>query len=62
MGDPFNYGGWRVDAGLTAQMRIPGSSNGRFVELAAKTPILQDLNGTQIGTEWLYSVGVQFRF
>ena len=58
--EPDNYGGFRVDVGLTAQVDIPNTRG--FVEFAAKNPIVQDLNGTQIGTEWIFSVGAQFRF
>lgn len=58
--EPFNYGGFRVDVGLTAQVDIPDTRG--FVEFAAKNPVVQDLNGTQIGTEWIFSVGAQFRF
>lgn len=58
--EPENYGGFRVDLGLTAQVDIPNTRG--FLEFGIKNPVVQDLNGTQIGTEWIYSVGAQFRF
>jgi hypothetical protein len=58
--EPFNYGGFRVDVGVTAQIDIPNTRG--FLELGVKNPVAQDLNGTQIGTEWIYTIGAQFRF
>tara|TARA_R110002096_G_scaffold26518_2_gene81738 strand:- start:4129 stop:5088 length:960 start_codon:yes stop_codon:yes gene_type:complete len=57
--EPDNYGGTRLDASLAAQILL---TDQRFVEIAAKTPLAQDLNGTQIGNDWIYSVGLKWAF
>lgn len=57
--EPDNYGGSRLDASLAAQLLL---TDQRFVELSAKTPLAQDLNGTQIGNDWIYSLGLKWAF
>ncbi len=57
--EPQNYGGTRLDASLTAQILL---TEQRFFEIAAKKPLVQDLNGVQIGNDWIYSAGLKWRF
>jgi len=61
--DPDNYGGERVDAlfgiNLVGQS---GAFRGHRLALEIGTPVLQDLNGPQMETDWTATVGWQKAF
>ncbi len=61
--DPANYGGERVDFAVGAN--LAGQSGGlRGVRLAAEVafPIYQDLNGPQMASDWMATIGLQYSF
>ncbi|MGM0449372.1 MAG: transporter [Pseudomonadota bacterium] len=59
--DPNNYGGERVDVGIGAN--LAGQSpmlQGHRLGAELVTPIHQDVNGVQLGMDWMASVAYQY--
>ncbi len=58
--DPKRRSGSRLDGSLGVNMKIPGT--GARIALEVGTPLWQDLEGPQLGTEWWTVLGAQFAF
>ncbi len=61
--DPDNYGGERLD--LTFGLNLVGQSgiwHGQRVAIEGGIPLMQDLNGPQMETDFLLTVGWQYAF
>ena len=59
--DPANYGGKRLDFGLGVNwMGQSGVLAGHRLALEASMPVWQDLNGPQLGSDWLLTLGWQY--
>ncbi len=61
--DPDNYGGERVDAFFGVNLvGQTGALRGHRLAFEVGTPIFQDLNGPQLETDWIATVGWQKAF
>jgi len=61
--DPVNYGGERVDVFLGVNLiGQTGTLRGHRLALEVGTPIVQDLNGPQMETDWMATLGWQKAF
>ncbi|MEM7310297.1 MAG: transporter [Planctomycetota bacterium] len=59
--DPANFGGERVDALVGANWYVTeGALAGNRLAFEIGTPILQDLNGPQLETDWVATIGWQY--
>ena len=61
--DPNNYGGERID--LKLGLNLAGQSDwtiGHRIAIEGGIPVLQDLNGPQMETDYMISVGWQYAF
>ena len=58
--DPDRRGGSRVDLGLGLNFKLP--MKGHRLAVEAALPVYQDLDGPQLGAEWILTAGWQFAF
>ncbi len=56
--DPGNWGKKQLDGSIGVNLLLPGSAHRLAVEL--KVPIYQDLNGPQLETDWVMTLGWQY--
>ncbi|MEM9402195.1 MAG: transporter [Pseudomonadota bacterium] len=56
--DPDNFGFNRIDLGLSANLLVPGTKQRLALELTV--PVEQDLNGPQLETDWIVTLGWQY--
>ena len=62
-GDPDNYGGTVIEAGLGLNLLLPfGPLEGKRLEFEAAAPLYQDLNGPQLERDYTISAGLSFSF
>ncbi|MEM7727622.1 MAG: transporter [Cyanobacteria bacterium P01_A01_bin.45] len=61
--DPDRRGGTQVNVGLGVNLYAPkGSLKGSRLAMELELPILRDLDGPQLETDWLLTVGLQSSF
>jgi hypothetical protein len=58
--DPDRRGGSRVDLGVGLNIKLP--LDGHRLSIEAALPVYQDLDGPQLGAEWILTAGWQFAF
>ena len=58
--DPDLRGGTRIDLGLGLNFKLP--LEGHRLAVEAALPVYQDLDGPQLGAEWMLTAGWQFAF
>ena len=58
--DPDRRGGTRVDLGIGAEFQGQGDVlEGHRLAVERETPMYQDLDGPQLETDWVFTVGWQ---
>lgn len=61
--DPLNQGGDQIDIGLGLNFAVPhGTFAGQRLAIEGSVPVFRDLNGPQLETDWMLTVGWQASF
>jgi hypothetical protein len=61
--DPANYGGKRLDVHIGANMVATGGAlEGYRLGIEVGAPLVQDLHGPQMESDWSLTVGIQKAF